>query len=67
MWHWSTTDYHQLAEIWNGTHPEDGQELVVRDEIPPGFPAPDLPEEPQLCAPGEIDPDMLKYYAKKLS
>lgn len=66
MWHWSTTDYHQLAEIWNGPHPEDGQELVVRDEIPVGFPPPDLPEEPQLCAPGEIDPGMLNYFAKKL-
>ncbi|HEX8310980.1 MAG TPA: manganese catalase family protein [Chthoniobacteraceae bacterium] len=66
MWHWSTSDYHRLGEIWNGTHPEDGSELVVRDEIPVGFPAPDLPEEPQLCAPGEIDPDMLKHYAKKL-
>jgi Mn-containing catalase len=66
MWHWSTTDYHQLAEIWNGPHPEDGQPLVVRDEIPEGFPAPDLPEEPQLGAPGEIDPEMLNYYAKKL-
>ncbi len=66
MWHWSTTDYHQLAEIWNGPHPEDGQPLVVRDEMPPGFPAPDLAEEPQLCAPGEIDPEMLSYYAKKL-
>src|SRR4028119_445789 len=47
MWHWSSTDYHQLAEIWNGPHPEDGQELVVRDEMPPGFPAPALEEEPQ--------------------
>ena len=67
MWHWSTTDYHRLAEIWNGPHPEDGLELEVRDEMPPGFPWPDFPEEPQLCAPGEIDPEMLNYYAKKLS
>lgn len=66
MWHWSSTDYHQMGEIWNGPHPEDGQELVVRDEIPVGFPAPNLPEEPQLVSPGEIDPDMLNYYAKKL-
>jgi Mn-containing catalase len=67
MWHWSPSDqYTQLAEIWNGSHPEDGQDLVVRDEMPPGFPWPDFPEEPQLCAPGDIDPDMLKHYAKKL-
>lgn len=67
MWHWSPSDqYTQLAEIWNGQHPEDGQELEVRDEMPPGFPWPDFPEEPQLCAPGDIDPDMLSHYAKKL-
>jgi Mn-containing catalase len=67
MWRWSPDDYPELAEIWNGPHPEDGEELVVRDEMPPGFPVPELPEEPQLCAPGEIDPEMLSYYAKKLS
>ena len=25
-----------------------------------------FPEEPQLCAPGDIDPEMMNYYAKKL-
>lgn len=66
MWRWSPNDYPELAEIWNGPHPEDGEELEVRDEMPPGFPVPELPEEPQLCSPGEIDPEMLSYYAKKL-
>lgn len=68
MWKWCPADaFTQVAEIWNGSHPEDGQELVVRDEMPPGFPVPDLEEEPQLSAPGAIDPEMLKHYAKKLS
>jgi hypothetical protein len=32
MWKWCPEDtYTQLDEIWNGQHPEDGQELVVRD------------------------------------
>jgi len=67
MWHWSPSDqYTQLAGIWNGLHPEDGQALEVRDEMPPGFPWPDFPEEPQLCAPGGIDPEMMAHYAKKL-
>ena len=35
--------------------------------MPPGFPWPKNPEEPQLCAPGEIDPDMIKHYAKLLT
>jgi len=66
MWKFSPNDYPQVGEIWNGLHPEDGQELEVRDELPPGFPWPEMPEEPQLCAPGEIDPEMLNFYAKKL-
>jgi hypothetical protein len=41
-------------------------ELEVRDEMPPGFPWPEMPDEPQICAPGEIDPEMLNYYAKRL-
>jgi len=67
MWKFSPEDYNQLDQIWNGPHPEDGQELVVGDEMPPGFPWPKNPEEPQLCAPGEIDPDMIKHYAKLLT
>jgi Mn-containing catalase len=68
MWKWCPEDtYTQLGEIWNGPHPEDGQELVVRDEMPPAFPWPEFPEEPQLCAPGEIDPEMINYYARKLT
>ena len=68
MWKWCPEDaYTQLGEIWNGPHPEDGQQLVVRDEMPPAFPWPEFPEEPQLCAPGEIDPEMLNYYAAKLT
>ena len=65
MYHQSK-DYTQLAKIWNGPHPEDGKPLVVTDEMPKGYPAPDLDEEPQLAAPGDIDPGMIKYYADKL-
>lgn len=67
MWNWTSSDMKkELEEIWSGPHPEDGEELVVRNEMPPGFPWPEFTEEPQLCAPGDIDPDMLKHYAKKL-
>ena len=66
MWKFSPEDYNELDQIWNGPHPEDGRDLVVRDEMPPGFPWPENPEEPQLCSPGEIDPEMLNYYAKAL-
>ena len=65
MYHQSK-DYTELSKIWNGPHPEDGQQLVVKQEMPKGYPAPALEEEPQLAAPGDIDPGMLKYYADKL-
>ena len=66
MWHFSPTDYTELDQIWNGPHPEDGEELEFRREMPEGFPWPEAPDEPQLVSPGSIDPDMLNYYAKKL-
>ena len=66
MYHQSK-DYTELSKIWNGPHPEDGQQLVVKQEMPKGYPAPDLDMEPQLAAPGDIDPEMLKYYADKLN
>ncbi len=59
-------DYTQIAKIWNGPHPEDGKPLVVKDEMPKGYPWPILDEEPQLFSPGDIDPDMIKYYAEQL-
>ena len=66
MYHQSK-DYTELAKIWNGPHPEDGQPLVVKEEMPKGYLWPDLAEEPQLGAPGDIDPAMIKYYADKLN
>ena len=67
MWKCSPSDtFTRIAEIWNGSHPEDGENLVVRDEMPSGFPVPDLEEEPQSSAPGAIDPGMLRHFAKKL-
>jgi Mn-containing catalase len=64
----SPTDYTHLAEIWSGTHPEDGSELVVEDGPSEGFDPPDLDAEPQLAAPvgPDLDPDLMKHYSKKL-
>ena len=30
-----------MGEIWNGTHPEDGSEVFVTDDLPVGGKAPD--------------------------
>ncbi len=65
LFRFSPEDYTRAGEIWNGPHPEDGQELEVSDDIPEGSPWPELDEEPQLSSPG-VDPDMLKYFASKL-
>jgi Mn-containing catalase len=67
MWHFSPSDYTELDQIWNGPHPEDGEELEFRmNEMPPGAPWPEMPDEPQLVSPGELDPEMINYYAKRL-
>jgi Mn-containing catalase len=65
LFRFSPEDYTRAGEIWNGPHPEDGQELTVSDDIPEGAPWPDLDEEPQLSSPG-VDPDMMKFFAAKL-
>ena len=65
MFRFSPDDYREIGKIWNGTHPEDGSELRVEDNIPEGFRPPDLPEEPQLTAPG-VDPAMVREVAARL-
>jgi Mn-containing catalase len=65
MFRFSPNDYGQMGAIWQGKHPEDGSELRVEDTIPEGFDPPELPEEPQLNAPG-IDPEFLAAAAKRV-
>jgi Mn-containing catalase len=65
LFRFSPEDYTRIGEIWNGAHPEDGEELTVSDEIPAGMPWPDLDEEPQLVSPG-VDPEMIQYFAREL-
>lgn len=68
LYTFSKDDYQKAGLIWNGKHPDDGQEVEVVFGSPEGFPVPDLEEEPQLNAPGddEIDPEMFADIAKKL-
>lgn len=65
MFRFSPDDYREITKIWNGPHPEDGEELIVEDAIPVGATPPDLEEEPQLTAPG-IDPELLADMAKRV-
>ena len=68
LFRFSQEDYTQLGQIWNGTHPEDGTPLEVKDAIPTGAPPPDLEGEPQLTAPlgPDIDSEMFAAVAAKL-
>ena len=44
LYRWSEEDFLELAAVFNGPHPETGEELVVAEEIhPEGAPAFDLP------------------------
>lgn len=65
MFRFSPEDYKEMAQIWNGPHPEDGSELRVEDAIPAGVTPPNLPEEPQLTAPG-VDPEFIQDVATRL-
>jgi Mn-containing catalase len=71
LYRFSPDDYRQLAEIWNGPHPEDNQELEVQDGPPEGAAPPNLDAEPQLTAPvgpdpSELDPEMLIEYSRRI-
>jgi Mn-containing catalase len=70
LYRFSPDDYKRIVEVWNGPHPEDGQELTVQDGPPEGAPVPDLDEEPQLTAPDGpddgMDAAMLQEYAERL-
>jgi Mn-containing catalase len=66
MYRFSPEDYREIAKVWNGPHPEDGSPLRVVVGIPAGAPPPDLPEEPQLTAPG-IEPGLIQEMARRLS
>ena len=53
LYRFSQEDFHELAAVFNGPHPETGEELHVAEEAhPEGAPAHDLPPQPAVFAPG---------------
>lgn len=52
LYTWSDNDYKDIALIWKGTHPSDGQPLEVIEGTPEGGPVPELDELPEEFAPG---------------
>ena len=52
LYRFSQEDFQEVVAVWNGEHPETGDELVVADvPHPVGAPAHDLPPQPAVFAP----------------
>ena len=53
LYRWSPDDFKELAAVFNGPHPETGEELEVAEELhPEGAPAYDLPRRRRSSRPG---------------
>ncbi len=53
LYRWSPDDFKELAAVFNGPHPETGEDLEVAEEIhPEGALANDLPPQEAVFAPG---------------
>ena len=65
IYRFSPDDYKDIKLIWNGTHPDDGGELVVSDQLPNGGPVLEMPSQPESGAPA-YEPELLFEIARKL-
>ena len=48
LYRFSPSDYQELGAVFNGAHPETGEDLEVVDEAPEGVPPMDLPAQPTV-------------------
>jgi Mn-containing catalase len=65
LYRFSPDDYKELVAVFNGPHPETGEDLTVIDHAPEGFPPVDLPPEPDVFAP-DYAPEEIAQIAQKL-
>lgn len=65
LYRFSPDDYKDIKLIWQGTHPEDGQELIVSDKLPDGGSILEMEAQPESFAPG-YHPEELFEIARKL-
>jgi Mn-containing catalase len=65
LYRFSPDDYLELAAVFNGPHPETGEDLEVVDEAPEGALANDLPAQPAVFAP-DYAPEEIAEIATKL-
>ena len=65
LYRFSPEDYKEIVAVFKGPHPETGEELVVADEAPEGFPPPEAGPETDVFAP-DYAPDDIAEIAQKL-
>src|SRR4051795_2822520 len=65
LYRFSPEDYLELAAVFNGPHPETGEDLAVVNEAPQGVPPHDLPAQPAVFAP-DYAPEEIAEIAKRL-
>jgi Mn-containing catalase len=66
LYRFSPSDFQEIAAVFNGPHPETGEELRVAEEIQPeGVPPFDLPSQPAVFAPGP-EPEEIAEIAARL-
>jgi Mn-containing catalase len=66
LYRFSEQAYREVGAVFNGPHPETGEELVVATEPhPEGAPAHDLPPQPAVFAP-DYAPEEIREIAAKL-
>ncbi len=64
LYRFSLSDYLELAAVFNGPHPETGEELAVVN-APEGVPPTDLPSQPDVFAP-DYAPEEISEIAVRL-
>src|SRR3954447_17289967 len=60
LYRFSPNDYREIVAVFNGPHPETGEELVVVDNAPEGAPAYDLPAQPAVFAPSAAPEEIVE-------
>jgi Mn-containing catalase len=65
LYRFSPNDYREIVAVFNGQHPETGEDLMVVDEPPEGFPPNDLPAQTDVFAP-DYAPEEIAEIAQKL-
>jgi Mn-containing catalase len=66
LYRFSPDDYKEIAAVFNGPHPETGEDLRIAEEIQPeGAPPFDLPAQPAVFAPAP-EPEEIAQIATKL-